>query len=176
MSPSTSGDATNSRREDRPSKKFKPYAPPFTYVLFSPSKCFFALTFPLIIFRIKTLETYLSETNNLNRDPKALVTFVVGPEGHTTEFLIHKEVACHHSKVLEAAFRSQFVEGSTQTYRLADTTEGAFKFMMQWMYSQKLNLLHHDPNHKVDINAHGKDGNQDSNLVSAPSPNPDVRR
>ncbi|PVH85693.1 hypothetical protein DL98DRAFT_511272 [Cadophora sp. DSE1049] len=98
-------------------------------------------------------------------DPKALVTFIIGPEGHTTEFIVHKEVAYHHSKVFEAAFNSQLVEGSTQTYRLADTSESAFKFMMQWLYSQKFNLLHHDPSHEVDTNTEGKDCSQDMYLT-----------
>jgi hypothetical protein len=72
------------------------------------------------------------------RDPNSLVTFVVGNEGESTTFTVHKEVACYHSKVLNAAFNGQFAEGQTQSYRLEDTTEHAFRLLMQWMYSQKL--------------------------------------
>ncbi|KAE9381303.1 hypothetical protein N431DRAFT_314515, partial [Stipitochalara longipes BDJ] len=72
--------------------------------------------------------------------PTALVTFIIGKEGDTTPFLIHKEVACAHSKVLNAAFNSNFIEGQTQTYKLEDTIEAAFKLFMQWLYSQKLVL------------------------------------
>jgi hypothetical protein len=33
--------------------------------------------------------------------------------------------------VLEAAFNSEFVEGQTQTYRLEDATERAFRLLVQ---------------------------------------------
>ncbi len=78
---------------------------------------------------------------DLSRDPKSLVTFLVGPDPAPVEFLVHKEVVCHHSRVLAAAFNGNFTEGQTQTYRLQDTTERAFRLLVQWIYSQKLNLL-----------------------------------
>jgi hypothetical protein len=101
------------------------------------------------------------------RDPKSLVTFVVGPEGNTAEFFVHKEVVCHHSKVFQAAFNSVFIEGATQSYRLEDVSPAAFKFMMQWLYSQRFNLLHHDPNHKCCGRDEDRDIQQDTALVSA---------
>ncbi|KAG4433068.1 hypothetical protein IFR05_011462 [Cadophora sp. M221] len=122
-------DAINSRREDRPSKKFK------------------------------------AASTSFSRDPKSLVTFIVGPEGSTKEFLVHKEVACHHSDVLKAAFNSGFIEGSTQTYRLEDVSEGAFNFLIQWLYSQKLNLLVDDPDHVVNTKDEGEDCDEDMHLA-----------
>ncbi|KAI9053510.1 hypothetical protein LZ554_002465 [Drepanopeziza brunnea f. sp. 'monogermtubi'] len=78
-------------------------------------------------------------------DPKSLVTFVVGPDPDPVEFLVHKEVICHHSKVLKAAFNGTFLEGQSQMYRLDDTTQGAFRLFTQWIYSQKLNIAQTRP-------------------------------
>jgi hypothetical protein len=50
---------------------------------------------------------------------------------------------------LRAAFNSNFVEGKTQTYRIEDTTEEAFRLVVQWLYSQKLVLLQHTPNYPL---------------------------
>ncbi|TVY41602.1 hypothetical protein LOCC1_G007766 [Lachnellula occidentalis] len=68
--------------------------------------------------------------------PAQLVTFKIGPD--LTEFVVHKEFACHYSPVLKAAFESEFIEGQTQTYTLDDTTEGAFRMLVQWLYTQKV--------------------------------------
>ncbi|TVY15912.1 hypothetical protein LARI1_G005895 [Lachnellula arida] len=69
-----------------------------------------------------------------------VVTFLVGPETETQKpktFIVHKEIACYHSPVLNAAFKSGFIDGRTQTYKLDDVSEGAFKLLVQWLYSQK---------------------------------------
>ncbi|KAH7363908.1 hypothetical protein BKA65DRAFT_489913 [Rhexocercosporidium sp. MPI-PUGE-AT-0058] len=76
-------------------------------------------------------------------EPTALVTFVVGP--NSTEFLIHKEVVCLYSDILRAAFNGNFTEGRTQTYRLEDTSEAAFRLFMQWLYCQKFTVLQTTP-------------------------------
>ena len=54
--------------------------------------------------------------------------------------MVHKEVACTASKVLNVAFNSDLIEGQTQSYRLEHTAEGVFRLLMQWMYFQKLVL------------------------------------
>ena len=74
------------------------------------------------------------------REPAAFVTFFIGEGDNPTKFLVHKEFACHYSPVLKRAFNSEFVEGQTQTYRLEDTTEQAFRLLVQWLYSQKFEL------------------------------------
>jgi hypothetical protein len=74
-------------------------------------------------------------------DPTSLVTFIIGKEEKSTKFIIHKEVVCFHSKVLDAAFNSNFIEGQTLEYYLDDTSPRAFKLFMQWLYSQKLVLF-----------------------------------
>lgn len=83
-------------------------------------------------------------------DGKSLVTFIVGPDPNPTEFLVHKEVVCQQSEVLAAAFNSGFKEGQTQTYRLEDTTDRAFRLFMQWLYSRKFTLLQLRPDHHFD--------------------------
>lgn len=79
-------------------------------------------------------------TDPVSSDSSSLVTFIIGKNGETVNFTAHKEVICCHSPVLEAAFNSNFIEGQTQTCRLEDTTEDAFKLFMQWIYSQRLTL------------------------------------
>ncbi|KAE8446865.1 hypothetical protein EG329_011496 [Mollisiaceae sp. DMI_Dod_QoI] len=73
-------------------------------------------------------------------DPTALVTFIIGKDDNKKTFIIHKDVVCESSSVLKAAFESEFVEGQTQTYKLEDTTERAFKLLMQWMYAGRFTV------------------------------------
>jgi hypothetical protein len=65
------------------------------------------------------------------RDPCAMVTFLIGNREDPTKFLVHKEVACRRSPVLDVAFNSQFEEGRTQTYYLDDISVMAFRYFMQ---------------------------------------------
>jgi len=74
-------------------------------------------------------------------DAGAVVTFLVGPGDAPKKFIVQKEFACYYSPVLRAAFNSEFIEGQTQTYRLEETTEGTFRFLMQWLYTQRLELV-----------------------------------
>ncbi|KAH8602938.1 hypothetical protein B0O99DRAFT_479415, partial [Bisporella sp. PMI_857] len=76
--------------------------------------------------------------------PASLVTFVIGAKGKTKIFLMHKEVACAISTVLDRAFNSMFVEGRTQSYRLDDTNEKVFTYFMQFCYSGKVKFQEHD--------------------------------
>ncbi|TVY50182.1 hypothetical protein LCER1_G009004 [Lachnellula cervina] len=73
-----------------------------------------------------------------------LVTFKIGKGDKIKAFIVHKEVACHYSPVLKAAFNSDFVEGQTQTYVLDDIGEhgiATFTLFVEWLYTQKLDLL-----------------------------------
>jgi len=60
------------------------------------------------------------------REPSKLVTIYVGRGPAVKEFLVHKELLCKHSPVFAAGLNSNFKEGLTQTWRLEDTSEGAF--------------------------------------------------
>lgn len=66
---------------------------------------------------------------------------MIGPGDNPEKFMVHKEVACYHSPVFDAAFNSEFIEGQTQAYRLDDTTPRAFRLLVQWLYGQKLALV-----------------------------------
>ena len=82
-----------------------------------------------------------------------LVTFIVCKDGIEGKFLVHKgenflscpslnsilvgvEHVCRYSSVLKAAFRSCFLEGQTQTYRLEDTDPKTFQLLVQWFHTQ----------------------------------------
>ncbi|KAF4626618.1 hypothetical protein G7Y89_g11540 [Cudoniella acicularis] len=64
-----------------------------------------------------SFSTHPRKTHRMNppdfSDSNFLVTFTIssGPKQET--FTVHKEVACYHSPVLNAAFNSDFVEGQT---------------------------------------------------------------
>jgi hypothetical protein len=58
--------------------------------------------------------------------------------------MVHKEHACRYSPVLDKAFNSTFEEGQAQTYTMDDTTIGAFRMFVQWVYTQKLNVSVHN--------------------------------
>jgi len=53
---------------------------------------------------------------------------------------VHFEQACRHSPVLRAAFNSKFLEGQSQRYKLDDTSAGAVQLLVQWMYSESIDI------------------------------------
>lgn len=73
--------------------------------------------------------------------PKTLVSLFVGKDADLRKFSVHKEFACHYLPVLKAAFNSDFIEGPTQTYKFQDTSDGAVRLLLQWLYTQKLDIL-----------------------------------
>jgi hypothetical protein len=99
------------------------------------------------------------------REPATLVTFLIGPSNNQSKFFVHKEFACYHSPVLSAAFNSTFLEGQTQTYALEDTTEGAFRLLVQWLYSQKLTLLQLEDQHQFQEGKTKAEEGEDKNLA-----------
>ena len=80
-----------------------------------------------------------------------MVKFLVGPEESTTEFEVHKEFVSYYSPVLDAAFNGGFQEEETKTYRLEDTTAGAFRYFLHWIYGQNLEL---DEKSSISTKAH----------------------
>lgn len=86
-------------------------------------------------------------------------------ETDPVKFVVHKEFVFHSSPVLKAALSNpNFVEAQTQTYRLDDTTEGAFRLLVQWLYTQKLELLQMRQDFDVEANE-GMEGEEDQSLV-----------
>ncbi|KAL3417827.1 hypothetical protein PVAG01_10837 [Phlyctema vagabunda] len=93
--------------------------------------------------------------------PDKVVTFIIGPSKQN--FVVHKEFVCHYSPVLEAAFNSAFVEGQTQTYVLEDTTQQAFKYFVQWLYAQSIDLEIHGKGDKTKVKC-DEDGSPDAEI------------
>jgi len=71
------------------------------------------------------------------RSGDEVVTVIAGSGPETTrKFIIHKEFACSHSPVLNAAFNGGFIEGQTQTYELKDTEGEVMQLLTRWLYTQ----------------------------------------
>ncbi|PVH85664.1 hypothetical protein DL98DRAFT_568007 [Cadophora sp. DSE1049] len=68
------------------------------------------------------------------KKPAQLVTLYAGQSKE--KFVVHREFACRYSPVLDAAFKSDFVEGQTQEYRFEDTSEDAVRLLVHWFYTQ----------------------------------------
>lgn len=68
------------------------------------------------------------------------MTLLIGPATSPKKFVVHKSFACYYSPVLKEAFNGEFMGGQTQTYKLEDTTAGAFALFVQWLYTQKIVL------------------------------------
>jgi hypothetical protein len=64
--------------------------------------------------------------------PDKVIIFYVGE--NKKAFIVHKDVACFYSPLLEAVFTSEPIEGCIQTYTVNDTTEGAFPLLVHWLY------------------------------------------
>ncbi len=84
-----------------------------------------------------------------NRNPAQLVTLYFG-DSHQ-KFVVHKDFVCHYSPVLKAAFNSDFLEGQTQTYRFEETTEGALRLFVHWIYTQDLDIARQDNSRKSNL-------------------------
>jgi hypothetical protein len=82
--------------------------------------------------------------SDLGSTPSQMVNFIIGRDPDRETFTVHKEHACQYSPVLDRAFNSTFEEGQTQTYTMDDTTVGAFRMFVRWLYSQKLNVTVHE--------------------------------
>ncbi|TVY24083.1 hypothetical protein LHYA1_G006973 [Lachnellula hyalina] len=78
-------------------------------------------------------------------NPAELVTLEVGPE--KKKFIVHKEFACHYSPVPKAAFNSEFIEGQTQTYVLEEATEPVARLLVDWLYTQQLDICRYEKTH-----------------------------
>ncbi|KAH7417490.1 hypothetical protein BKA64DRAFT_636848 [Cadophora sp. MPI-SDFR-AT-0126] len=93
-----------------------------------------------------------------------LVTLYAGKSKE--KFIVHKEFACHYSPVLDAAFKSDFVEGQTQEYRFEDSSVEAVRLLVHWFYTQMLDII--DPTELVDEHVEGvieRALNQDMALI-----------
>lgn len=78
-----------------------------------------------------------------------MVTFIIGAEGKQERFTVHKEHACRYSPVLNRAFNGNFAEGHTQEYTSHDFGPASFRMFVQWLYTQKVNLLAYTEEKKI---------------------------
>ncbi|TVY41600.1 hypothetical protein LOCC1_G007764 [Lachnellula occidentalis] len=69
-----------------------------------------------------------------------IVTILAGSGEKEEKFIVHKQFACHYSPVFKAAFESGFIEGQTQTYKLEDVEPKVVQLLVQWFYTQKLDI------------------------------------
>ncbi|KAK7511171.1 uncharacterized protein IWZ02DRAFT_494409 [Phyllosticta citriasiana] len=61
-----------------------------------------------------------------------MVTILVGP--NAKPYVVHANVVGGRSPFFKAAFENGFKESATQIMTLADTTEAAFRVVMEWAY------------------------------------------
>ena len=61
-----------------------------------------------------------------------MVTIYAGQNPHATPFVMHKDFACHFSPVLKAAFKSGFIEGQKQEYRVDEDDEEIVRLLVEW--------------------------------------------
>ncbi|TVY50181.1 hypothetical protein LCER1_G009005, partial [Lachnellula cervina] len=69
-----------------------------------------------------------------------VVTILAGSGEKEEKFIVHKAFACHYSPVFKAAFDSGFIEGQTQTYKLDDIEPKVVQVLVQWVYTQKIDI------------------------------------
>ncbi|CZT01252.1 uncharacterized protein RAG0_08989 [Rhynchosporium agropyri] len=74
---------------------------------------------------------------------QTMVTFRVGAESIKETFLIHKNFACAHSPLFNAASESELIEGSTQNMQLEDIDPQVFGLLVDWLHNKEING--HDP-------------------------------
>ncbi|KAE8446884.1 hypothetical protein EG329_011515 [Mollisiaceae sp. DMI_Dod_QoI] len=86
----------------------------------------------------RTLSSSVKRREATLQNSSQLVTLFAG--NGAEKFVVHKDFACHYSPVFQAAFSSQFVEGQTQEYRLKDTTAEAIRLLVNWFYTQKVEV------------------------------------
>ncbi|KAI9652070.1 MAG: hypothetical protein M1829_001963 [Trizodia sp. TS-e1964] len=67
---------------------------------------------------------------------KTVIAVKVGPA--RTEFIIHKELACHHSPFFKAACMGNFKESVKKVILMENEELEIFKFLVQWLYKNSL--------------------------------------
>ena len=69
------------------------------------------------------------------------MTIIMRNEAEITKiYVIHKEIACYYSPMLDKAFNGPFTEGDTQTLIIDDFDyPDAFGAVQSWMYTQSMN-------------------------------------
>ena len=74
------------------------------------------------------------------RRPQTVITVVVGAEDAKESFIIHKDIICHHSSYFAKAFNGNHVESKTQTMSFPDVHSDTFGLLVEWFYTQKIDI------------------------------------
>ncbi|KAJ5047217.1 uncharacterized protein L3040_003058 [Drepanopeziza brunnea f. sp. 'multigermtubi'] len=74
------------------------------------------------------------------RRPQKVVTVIVGPEDTKETYIIHKGIICYYSPFFNAAFNGNFAEGETQTMRLDDVNSETFGLLVDYLYTQQIDV------------------------------------
>lgn len=64
------------------------------------------------------------------RNLQDTVTIRAGDAATGRDLVTHRELACYYSPVFKAAFNSQFIEGETQKYTLADVSPAVGRLLI----------------------------------------------
>lgn len=75
-----------------------------------------------------------------------MVTVHVGEQRH--QFLIHKELLCHHSSFFRATFQGSFIEASSGNVELPDDDVEVFKIFESWLYTGSVGLMSNVAGHQ----------------------------
>ena len=108
----------------------------------SSSGKFFAKTVPYSIHEL-LVSKFLAQHSppsfiNTRSSPQEMVTIIVGPDGSEQTFVVHQSAISYHSPFFAAAFKSNFVEGQTQSMRLAEVEEKIFGLLVHWIYTGEI--------------------------------------
>ncbi|KAF4626088.1 hypothetical protein G7Y89_g12073 [Cudoniella acicularis] len=76
--------------------------------------------------------------NPIFSHPEQLVTFLIGKGENAKPFPLHKDFVCVHSPVFNRAFNGRWVEATTHTYKLEETTLETFHLYALWLYTKTL--------------------------------------
>lgn len=71
------------------------------------------------------------------RDPKSMITLTLTDDDDDNyDFLVHREAVYNHCPFIKAAVQTS----GSACYHLSNTTPGAVRFLLQWLYSQKITV------------------------------------
>ncbi|KAG4429675.1 hypothetical protein IFR05_014846 [Cadophora sp. M221] len=83
------------------------------------------------------------------RRPQSIVTVKINSEDETESFIIHKDIICHHFSFFANAFNGNLLEGKTQTMNLSDFDSDIFGILVEWFYTQKIDIDPKDSDENV---------------------------
>ncbi|KAL2066893.1 hypothetical protein VTL71DRAFT_1317 [Oculimacula yallundae] len=82
----------------------------------------------------------LRQVNRSAPRPQSIVTIFIGPEESKEIFNVHKDIICHYSSFFAKAFSSTLLEGKTHTMNLPDVDSDIFGILVEWFYTQRIDL------------------------------------